>query len=273
MVFALPYLLIPVFTETSTDVNDDFDTGVNKFAYYAEFGEFTISGTISDVEYNATQGIYYYYLDDSEYFITSKEKLGDEGDFVLIRVEVAQEPVTDYDYLAAIEKGTQFYYNIPGLIVLIIGAILLIVGLARKSPEERASKEKAIARKKALDKELDMLERELQTTMMPQPGMPIQYGMQPGMPPQQMPPGQMPPQQGMQPGMPSQQMPPGQMPPRPGMQPGMQPGMPQQQAGVPAGQRPPGQAPQPQPGMAPPQPGVPAGQQQQRPPQQRPTQV
>ena len=196
-------------------------------------------------------------------------------DDVLLRVRVAQDKVTDEDYLVVIEKKSQLPYNIPGFVILIIGALLFIIGIIRKTAEERESKEKAIARKKAIDKELDMLERELQVTMTPGQmapgGMPPQQ--QPGMQPQQQP-GMMPPQQ---PGMQPQQQP-GMMPPQqPGMQAQQQPGMmPPQQSGM-QPQRPmqpqqqPGMMPPQQPGMQPPRPMQPPAAQTQAPPgQQRP---
>jgi hypothetical protein len=255
LIFALPIMLVPVITETSEDVNNDYEPGAMKFRSYAGYGDFTISGILTEEERN--QSIYYYHIDDSEFFISSSEDIGDVDDEVLLRVKVAQDKITDEDYLVVINKQSQIPYNVPGFAILIIGALLFIMGIVRKTVEERESKEKAIARKKAIDKELDMLERELQTTMVPgQQGMPP-GGMppQPGMPPGQMAPGGMPPQQ---PGMPPGQMAPGGMPPQqPGLPPGqMAPGgMPLHQPGMPPGQMAPG-------GMPPQQPGA---QQQQRP--------
>jgi len=245
LIFALPIMLIPVLTETSEQVNDDFEPGAMKFATYATYGDFTISGVLTE-ENRTIGGIYRYRIDDSEFDLTASEDIGDVDDEVLLKVRVAQDKLTDEDYLVVIEKKSSLPYNIPGFVILIIGALLFIIGIVRKTAEERESKEKAIARKKALDKELDMLERELQTSMGP-----AHPGMQPGY----MPPGQMPQQQpGMapqQPGMPPAGMAQQAQPQRP-MQP-QQPGMP------PAGMA---QA-QPQRPMQPQQPGMP---QQQVPP-------
>jgi hypothetical protein len=268
LIFALPIMLVPVITETSEEVNNDFEPGAMKFATYASFGDFTISGTLTEEWRN--QSFYYYRIDDSEYFLSASEDIGDVDDDVLLRVRVTQDKVKDEDYLLVIEKRSQLPYNIPGFVILVIGALLFIIGIVRKTAEERESKEKAIARKKAIDKELDMLERELQVTM--QPG-------QPGMAPGQMPPpGGMPPQQPgtppQQPGMPPAGMAPAGTPPQqPGMAP--RPGMPPQQPGVPPQPPRPGMPPQ-QPGVPPqpPRPGMPpqppAAQTQAPPGQQRP---
>jgi hypothetical protein len=288
LVFALPIMLIPMLTETSADLKEDFDPGARKFASYHTKGDFTMSGTISNVTSEST--LFLYEVDDSEFTLNSKSDLGDEGDFILVKVRVAQDKQTDDDYLLAIESSNQIIYNIPGFIIFVVGVSIFLFGLLRKTPDERASREKAIARKKALDKELDTLERELQTSMVGPPGgMPGMPGMQ-APPPAGMPPAGMAARPPAGPGGPG--VPPGQAqapmagaPGQPGApQPGrpMPPGQPvppgqpmQRPPGAPPGQpvagRPPAGAPQPGQVRAPPpqQPGQP-GQQPQQPQQTRP---
>ncbi|UCH90097.1 MAG: hypothetical protein JSV49_05500 [Thermoplasmata archaeon] len=286
LVFALPYLLIPAFTLSADELNPDYSNG--KFISYSDYGPFTLSGEITSKEIDEF-GVYIYHIDYSTYEIRSGKDVGGINDNVLLRVEIRQTLDTDEDYLLVTKEKNALVYNVPGFVIFVIGVGLFILGIVRKTPEERASKEKAIARKKALDKELDTLERELQVSMPggapPGGGMPGQLGppppvsTQPGMPPAGLAGG---PAQGpaQQPVAPAPQVPPGGagMPPQAGA-PAPAPGIPPAPGGPPAApgaapgmpaQQPPGQAVQPQqlqPGQ--PQPGQPRPQQPiQRPPQQ-----
>jgi hypothetical protein len=150
LVFALPIMLIPILTEPSADLKEDFDPGSRKFASYHTKGDFTMSGTISNV--TRVGSLFLYEVDDSEFTLNSKSDLGEEGDFILVKVRVAQDKQTDDDYLLAIETSNQILYNIPGFIIFVVGVSIFLFGLLRKTPDERASRENAFSRKKSLDK-------------------------------------------------------------------------------------------------------------------------
>lgn len=112
--FLLTLLMIPVTTQTVTSYEEDFEEGKE--------GEVYISGRVSEIEKRSENGenVYIYRLEGSDLSIYLPEDVGDEGDYVVLKVEGGSGRVKANGWL------NPWLLMTPGIFILLDSLIFLI---------------------------------------------------------------------------------------------------------------------------------------------------